>query len=490
MADSAKVSNMVPSREERVVGGVTDSLASSGLPVQGPTTPAVESSAPNIEHELLAWGALIEEHEPNVPLAYPAHREMLLPAYVAMVVKSLRNINAQSQTIDMSFTLVVRINFGGFPTELREECTRALAFRFNEAPLVYEADHVDARWRGSLFIMTARIQMSGVVFVGEAFDYAVWSEFPFDEPALTFRLEFTSHTIESDLLKGWKVRYNIHEYLGPPDERSTLTPIACVKPMMSFKSNADALPAFDVQMDRLSVSLTAEKKVKEGVTFVYNAVVTFHIPLFRHPGSSLSTMVFPLLVTDVGILMIMFMAPDKYEDRVGSLITVLLALFAFLNFARSTLPDVPVSTWLDVQIFISVTMSLCAMLETVLAKYEYATDDTLKLSYSHLTFGFDESMQLSHGQMAMRAVRTALLAAVVLGMITPLFQLVVRYRRYRKRATASRDAQLGDLKKRSTDFDDVAYGLRAFEDVEPTATRSLTTRPSRRQQPFVSNYEA
>ena len=40
----------------------------------------------------------------------------------------------------------------------------------------------------------------------------------------------------------------------------------------------------------------------------------------------------------------------RYEERIGSLVTVLLALFAFLNFARATLPDVPIPTWLDGQV--------------------------------------------------------------------------------------------------------------------------------------------
>ena len=77
------------------------------------------------------------------------------------------------------------------------------------------------------------------------------------------------------------------------------------------------------------------------------------------------------MVTDVGILMTAFMSPLKFEERTGTLVTVLLALFAFLNFARSMLPDVPVATWLDKQIFRSVAMSLIGMLETLLSKYEY-----------------------------------------------------------------------------------------------------------------------
>ena len=112
--------------------------------------------------------------------------------------------------------------------------------------------------------MTMRIQLPKVVFTGEAFDYGVWKQFPFDEPSLSFRLEFTSSTMETGILRGWKVRYNVHEYLGDATERGTLSDIERVKPMMSFKSNADSLPAFDVKLDQLDVELIAERKTQDG----------------------------------------------------------------------------------------------------------------------------------------------------------------------------------------------------------------------------------
>ena len=44
----------------------------------------------------------------------------------------------------------------------------------------------------------------------------MWKEFPFDCPEINLRIEMTSVTIKSfKPFKGWKVRYNVHEYYGP-----------------------------------------------------------------------------------------------------------------------------------------------------------------------------------------------------------------------------------------------------------------------------------
>ena len=416
--------------------------------------------------------------ESNVPLCYPEFKEIILPSYVAIVVKSLRNLNPHDQTIDLSCTLVVRINFGAVPETLREELTKCLAFRLNESPLRFDDEQADSKWKGSLFVMTVRLQLWGVVFVGESFDYNVWKNFPFDEPRLTFRLEFTSHTIEDTtliggLLKGWKVRYNVHQFLGLPSERGRLTALEKVERMMSFKSNADSLPSFDIDTSQTTVSFQPERKTQGGVTMIYYAVVTFHIPLFRHPGGPLRSMVFPLVVTDVGIFMCLFMQPVKYEERIGTLVTVLLALFAFLNFARATLPDVPISTWLDLQIFKSVAMCLLAMLESLLCKYEYVGKS---LADHHLDGDYNDAAQwsldandwsaLSPFTIASRIVRMALFAVLVGLMLHTFGQMYRSWSTYQKRLTANAKLIRSELKKRSTDFEPAKWGSPEEEEMQ------------------------
>jgi len=51
--------------------------------------------------------------QPSNTLLYDAQRrEVMLPCYLAVVMKSLRNLDEMEQTVDLSITLVVRIDYG------------------------------------------------------------------------------------------------------------------------------------------------------------------------------------------------------------------------------------------------------------------------------------------------------------------------------------------------------------------------------------------
>ena len=126
----------------------------------------------------------------------------------------------------------------------------------------------------------------------------------------------------------------------------------------------------------------------------YFPVVVYRIPLYRQPYHAVRTMVVPLLICDFGTILVfrMRLLPpphSNYNDRISALVTVLLALFAFLTFARAGLPDVPVSTWMDTVIFQSIVMTCLGMLETFLA---YETLHVLEpQSSSNVTSGDDDS---------------------------------------------------------------------------------------------------
>ena len=156
-------------------------MASADGAVLPPPNALKNNANDELDQLLLSWGALLPSADcvaacENTPLAYMEHRELILPAYVALVVKSLRNISPHEQTIDLSCTLVVRIEFGKLPQTLQEELTRSLAFRFNESPLVYDSEHADTKWKGSLFVMTMRLSMQNVDFFSEEIDYSMWKD--------------------------------------------------------------------------------------------------------------------------------------------------------------------------------------------------------------------------------------------------------------------------------------------------------------------------
>ena len=126
--------------------------------------------------------------------------------------------------------------------------------------------------------------------------------------------------------------------------------------MLSFKKSADTLASFDIYHTDIQVTFPSEEKRTDKMTFYYSPLVEYKIPVFRHPGSAMRTMIFPLLVTNLGTMTTLLVGygdafpygsqatEDAFNARVNALVTILIALFAFLTFARSKLPDVPVTT--------------------------------------------------------------------------------------------------------------------------------------------------
>ena len=129
---------------------------------------SVRSNAPIASNEaksakglLCDWGfteqLTLKGLPKNTPLFDLSQMCIMLPAYMAIVVKSLRNLHEQTETVDVAFTLVLRINFGGIAPELASEITDALQFRINELPAVFDPVTTDAKWRKNLYVVTSRM---------------------------------------------------------------------------------------------------------------------------------------------------------------------------------------------------------------------------------------------------------------------------------------------------------------------------------------------
>lgn len=80
-------------------------------------------------------------------------------------------------------------------------------------------------------------------------------------------------------------------------------------------------------------------------------------------------MVFPLLALNLGTLLTLFMNDSgaNYNDRLTNLITLMVALFAFLGYARSSMPDVPKSSWIDRSVIWSTAMAMGVMIDSLVA---------------------------------------------------------------------------------------------------------------------------
>jgi len=123
---------------------------------------------------------------------------------------------------------------------------------------------------------------------------------------------------------------------------------------------------------------------------IYFPVVKIRIPLFREPEYVLLSSCIPLLLLNIISMCIYILDPvESFSDRLGSVITVLLALFAFLPTYREQIP-VATITSLDVAIFVSIAVLFLVMMDSVIGTYEYITDGghaTIAIVSAALIFG-------------------------------------------------------------------------------------------------------
>ena len=82
-----------------------DSLVKAFAPDEEPPPLSEADTLRSYGAELPSSGSDQASAKPNAVLAYLQHREILVPSYVAFVVKSLRNLDASTLTIDLAFTL-------------------------------------------------------------------------------------------------------------------------------------------------------------------------------------------------------------------------------------------------------------------------------------------------------------------------------------------------------------------------------------------------
>ena len=297
-------------------------------------------------------------------------QSLYIPAYLAVVVKSLRNMKEEEETLDVLLTMVVRIQFKGIDKALRDECLEKILLRVNDVPKP-EATDLNSRdtnlaWEGDLAKVTSRINLEKHLFTSSDKEkgYGQWGRFPFDHPEIFIKIEMSGHTINVPGFENFKVKYTLHEVVAKDDAYER------VRTMVSFKETTDALPAFELMLSGVGVKFPQSKRKKSN-SWYYPAVV-YRVPLLRHPFPVIRNMIIPLLITNFATIstfrMRVFPPPHEgFNERTATLVTILLALFAFLSAAHSALPDLPVNTFMDQVIFYSIIVTFFGLLDNMWA---------------------------------------------------------------------------------------------------------------------------
>lgn len=310
-------------------------------------------------------------------------QSLLIPAYLAVVVKSLRNMDETRETLDVLLTIVVRMQFAGVDPALRDECLDKMLLRFNDVPMHLDPTTTNISWKGDLAMLTSRINLVDHLFTSSDKEkgYGQWGKFPFDHPEIFIRIELSGHTVKQEgVFKGYKVRYTLHEVIQKGASQNDA--YERVRTMVSFKETTDALPAFELMLSGVSVKFPQSKR-KASKSW-YHPTVVYRVPLLRHPFPIIRTMIIPLLITNFATVstfrMRVFPPPHEgFNERTATLVTILLALFAFLSVAHSALPDLPVNTFMDQVIFQSIVITFLGLLDNMWA-YETVKWAALKVS--------------------------------------------------------------------------------------------------------------
>lgn len=324
----------------------------------------------------------------NALLVSMRFRELCVPTYPRLVIKRLRNIDEVNKTVSFMLSVVLRFDFHDLPTQLNELILERISLRVNDVvkrvrDTEHETKSIDpkrALWRVAISLSLDNTPFTSDLDATQ--DYSHYADFPFDRIEIHVYLELLPFVLttgdilaacDDDIasLDGWRLRFNLHRFVwyAIADEYADV-PVEAVKQLnknvqLKVCEHANKLPNFQILHNLSSMTIPIESEIKRHRT----PGAKFMIPMLRHPGAAMRSMVLPLLALNLGTLLTLFMndVGANYNDRLANLITLMVALFAFLGYARSEIPDVPTSTWIDRAILRSTLMAMAVMLESLFA---------------------------------------------------------------------------------------------------------------------------
>jgi len=112
-------------------------------------------------------------------------------------------------------------------------------------------------------------------------------------------------------------------------------------------------------------SIEEEKTIQKGDVYVHYPVTTVNIQCYREPEYLIFSIVVPLILINLFTLTIFLLDSSDIGTKLGILVTILLALFAFTFSVRQSLPSVPYLTDLEKQIVLSLVVMFIAATETI-----------------------------------------------------------------------------------------------------------------------------
>jgi hypothetical protein len=274
-----------------------------------------------------------------------------IPVLMIYKIKMLGNLNLLEMTCNIVFTLVIQLNCEGLEEKEIDYISENLKLRLDNRDL-------EDLNKDSLIVKRSRKDPSQVTCIFRSkeepfFFYPDLSMLPFDEPEVQLKFEMQTLNFNKK-----SFRFNIVH-------KETLIG---ANGLIWFVDNVDRIPEYDIAKTHSAISTPVEikKKTKQEYLFVHYPTSVLSLKLYRHPDYLVFSVIVPLLLCNVFTLSSFGVESDDIGTKLGILVTILLALFAFTFTIRDKIPPVPYLTGLEKQILLSITILFLAGLELTL----------------------------------------------------------------------------------------------------------------------------
>ena len=333
-------------------------------------------------------------------------KQLVVPCRLKIIFKTLRNLDVETMNLDAELTILTWIGLDGLdrknPDQARQlkminwqvGChpketpfpklesgetdpdylglpTGGLKFRVNEK------EYHMSRFSPNVVMPKPKAEEQTVAitcrgtFSFNFFDrdqtLREMENYPFDVTPVMLKYELTSFQVtppKEQKRNPFKVRMNVYNLRTTHGSDGRVDSIA---KLVSYKSTADKLPEYDIDLSHTCVWFESENKLVErtGKYIKYYPTMVVQIRLFRDPGFALLAMVLPLLT--LSFITILFLYVDGvifYAEKVNNLSTQMLATFTYLLFVRTRLPPISKLTNIDVLIAGTMFMVIVVIIQT------------------------------------------------------------------------------------------------------------------------------
>jgi len=297
-----------------------------------------------------------------------------IPTLMIYKIKTLAGLNLMEMSCNIVFTLVIQLNCEGLEDEDIDFICENVKLRLDSRDLEdLNKETLLIKKKGSQVTLIYRSKEEPFFF------YPDLSQLPFDEPKVDLKFEMqTLNPKEPKKLIGRSYRFNcVHK-----------EQLIGANGMIWFVENVDRIPEYDIAKTHSEVSRPVEvKKNNKEFLFVHYPTSILSLRLYRHPDYLVFSVILPLLLLNVFTLSSFGVEYDDIGTKLGILVTILLALFAFTFTIRDKIPPVPYLTGLEKQILLSIIILFFAGMELTLPFF--VSSNGLKDFLTNVIIGVD-----------------------------------------------------------------------------------------------------